>query len=286
MIKVSEKSPLDELFEDTLLRKIDRRSIKINADAGAREIFVPGRPSGDSQAVIRVGLMHPIPKYSYEFMPLKVTCINCGAVIDVDNLESYEDDDTYVSETEARICPKCGMGECCPEINEETFDESMLQDIPIKGSGTPITDFLCRYESSGLGISARLGMTQTKPELITVQGEITLTRMPVIKRTSKGAWVLPDFNADSSFLVLAEEEENGMLTMEEVERYLECGWKKRFVDLTISKRQYASETPEEALKQFIVRRTAQVEIVGNQLLIAREALRQAKELAKAQAERN
>jgi predicted RNA-binding Zn-ribbon protein involved in translation (DUF1610 family) len=62
----------------------------------------------------------PIPAYSFDYENTKIKCNECGEEIMTDDLKSEESSDgEYYSD---RICPKCGMFDCCDLEYEKIGD--------------------------------------------------------------------------------------------------------------------------------------------------------------------
>ncbi len=104
-------------------------------------------------------------------------------------------------------------------------------------------DVLYRYEE----VRYSLGVDQFDDPLPGYTLKISLREIPVLKRTPKGAWVRRQYYTQAS--------END----------------RQFIRLT-ARKQYASNTKEEAKECFIARKKRQIQILSGQLEQAKEAL--------------
>ena len=121
-----------------LIRRIDRKSLTKNPNAGQRSFLIHGRRSTFAkedgsivqvQEVQRMYSIFPEPRWLYEYVPLQIQCNSCKESFDVDELEGFYDVDGYCSVEDARICPRCGDWECCPKIIAETISDITDEEL-------------------------------------------------------------------------------------------------------------------------------------------------------------
>lgn len=158
------------------------------------------------------------------------------------------------------------------EFDVRRYEVKATEDI----SGKIDMEFLYRYENGDRVDFVFCGELQFK--------KLRLKAYPIIKRTKRGAWILT--NADVSFWLF---EARGTVedrvkaieniiqsALSEVETFKTSPlYGKKYVMLT-ARKQYASETKKEALRQFLERRSSQVRILKGQLMDAENQLRIAK----------
>lgn len=161
------------------------------------------------------------------------------------------------------------------EFKAESYEIKASEDISDKVD----MEFLFRYENGDcIELFSHGSVFSFK--------EPQLKAYPIIKRTEQGAWILT--NAESAYYLFRARGtvENRVMAIENRIRIALYEVKdlktsplygKKFVLLS-ARKQYASETKKEALRQFIERRNSQVQILTGQLRTAEAQLRFAREM--------
>lgn len=112
--------------------KIDRKSIRLNPDAGRTTYHFPGKWSDDGKGgrfreiQTVYSMMMPEPAYLYSYEQAIIECNNCHEKFDIKELltDSYYDaEGDYYSD---KICPKCNTWECC-DIEYEEFSKELME---------------------------------------------------------------------------------------------------------------------------------------------------------------
>jgi len=97
---------------------------------GRQFVLMPTRLKWDIERdVIHTQSLHPVPKFSYDYVPTVVTCSNCKQEISYSELES----DCAWGEGEEIfnncICPYCREWDCCDIAFEGLTDDVLLKEM-------------------------------------------------------------------------------------------------------------------------------------------------------------
>lgn len=117
-----------------MIRHIDLDSIKPNPNAGRTMFLVPGKSrtyTAENGTMIterdvhRIYTLHSDAQYLFRYEPLNVTCVHCGAVSSVEDLEDEWDDYGNTDYEHVRGCPACHQSYCCEQIDYETIENAL-----------------------------------------------------------------------------------------------------------------------------------------------------------------
>lgn len=106
---------------------IDRATVRRNPDyhPGIGRQFAPDGMGGG----IEVTSMHGSPLFLYRYQPAQVTCRECGASFDHDDLASAEVSDGDGGENySTEVCPRCHAFDCC-DVEYERLSSSELERL-------------------------------------------------------------------------------------------------------------------------------------------------------------